>query len=356
MVLAEDKKIAEALSLIEDMNKILIAFPEGKETLRRLQNGEISMEQGVAELINLIRSKELLPEIERVAQEVSSLVPGYELNPDILEKASRPVSMKTSTGLSQLNPVYEASIAERAFLDGDVPELRSGPLPEGGTPAVPVKTDSLDPVTIGLLLDIASKKVQRQLERQRDEFVLIQERLIHVATEEARIQKLDEKTAIEIAKKNLPSVPTGIPGYQAGEVPLLMELEPVQLIDLDLPLGRRQLLAYRALSTTQGRRSLVIPIWNELRNALEAGGLKIENEPSKPGRESLRASWIMTVWGPEDISDNFSFAKLAASSMAMEFLFEREKFADKILVLEVLPYNGIAERQFGWVAVLGTRD
>ena len=130
------------------------------------------MEQGVAELINLIRSKELLPEIERVAQEVSSLVPGYELNPDILEKASRPVSMKTSTGLSQLNPVYEASIAERAFLDGDVPELRSGPLPEGGTPAVPVKTDSLDPVTIGLLLDIASKKVQRQLERQRDEFVL----------------------------------------------------------------------------------------------------------------------------------------------------------------------------------------
>ena len=53
------------------------------------------------------------------------------------------------------NPMFRAAIAERASIDGDVPEFRDAnePLPvEGFRPAISVVTDSLNPILVGLML------------------------------------------------------------------------------------------------------------------------------------------------------------------------------------------------------------
>ncbi|MFA6235210.1 MAG: hypothetical protein WC824_13630, partial [Bacteroidota bacterium] len=66
-------------------------------------------------------------------------------------------------GIPRLNPLYEAQLVERAQFDGDIPELRTGPLPEDVLPAVSVETEAHSPVAIGEMLRIAALDVQEDV-------------------------------------------------------------------------------------------------------------------------------------------------------------------------------------------------
>ena len=62
-------------------------------------------------------------------------------------------------GTERLNPKYESYLAERLQFDGDAPELRTGALPKGQKPAVPIETSSRNPVLLGKELEEASEKI-----------------------------------------------------------------------------------------------------------------------------------------------------------------------------------------------------
>ena len=63
-----------------------------------------------------------------------------------------------------LHPLLMGMIVELLQYDGDIPELRTGALPAGGSPAVPVKTVARNPVVIGAMLRTASDEVTLELQ------------------------------------------------------------------------------------------------------------------------------------------------------------------------------------------------
>lgn len=123
--------IKEVFDLIGGVNDLLESTPEGAAIFRDLRAGEITTDEAVAQLAKVAREGGMLDTLKEASEQVNALIPGGPLSPELIEAAGRPVQMKTSTGIDQLNPLMEASIAERIAIDGDAPELRTGPLPWG---------------------------------------------------------------------------------------------------------------------------------------------------------------------------------------------------------------------------------
>ena len=116
------------LGILGSVTDRLMGIPEGREIFRRTQAGELTPEQAAREFIMLIERKGLMSEMREASQTATSLVRSSP------ESSAANLFKETSTGVKQLNPLYEGAIAERAFLDGDVPELRSGPPSRRGDP------------------------------------------------------------------------------------------------------------------------------------------------------------------------------------------------------------------------------
>ena len=112
------------LSTIGKVNDTLLENPRCAKILRGIQDGEYpDLDAGVRHLMVALKEEGLLPELQIAAKEVGTGM----ISQEALEAAGRPLHMKTSTGINQLNPLVEAAIAERVGLDGDVPEARYGP-------------------------------------------------------------------------------------------------------------------------------------------------------------------------------------------------------------------------------------
>jgi len=349
--------LSKLLAKIGGVNDLLLENPATAEVLRKLQEGEVELDEGVRLLAQLIEEEGLMPQLQKAAEEVGKLAPGYELDPNVLQKAKRPVMMRTSTGQPQLNPLYEAALIERASLDGDAPELRYGPLPRGGKPAVPVLTEAMDPVVVGMMLSTASERISLKIEDAMEDHVHLIGRVLEETEAAAKSEGVDVTTALEIAKRNLPEAPTGVEGYLAGEPPPLMKVESPGIDEiLALTPTERQECAYRALATTQGRVSLAHPIQNQILQALRRKGL-VNVEVGTPADDGkIEVCWRVQIWGARDVADNFSFPHVATAVLTRDLMknFEESDLdPEGPLQLEVVPYNGISERQFGWVARLG---
>jgi len=331
------------LHLIGKVGDTLMEIPEGRALFEKVQRGEVNPEEAAHGFLELIQREGLMGEMVKASRKMESLLPaqGPAPNSDPL------IQTRTTTGIPQLNPLYEAAIAERAFLDGDVPELRHGPLPEGGHPAVPVMTESLDPTTVGDLLCKASDKVLQEYKN-----------LLEQHAEEC-------KALVKKGKSDdLPLAPTGVPGYLAGGLPALMPEESLQALTpveaAVLPEEQRRVLAYKALSTTQGRVSLRRPLEKALIAELdkELGPAGINVKCGIPREELETAHWSICVTGPEDLSDNFNYVENVLRYMVSRLVSSALDHATDNLrefVLQVTPFNGISDRRFGWTATLGTK-
>jgi hypothetical protein len=271
------------------------------EAVRDSQQQGLTLEEAVAKEFQRLSQ---IPEIrDALTKMESNLREGIPTQSDGVVVTGR-------DGIPMWHPAIDVRLKERIFLDGDIPELRSGPLPYGAVPAVPVRTTALDPVVVGHALEVASQEVGALLQIQDN-----------------------ESTELVLHER-----PSGVPGYQAGEIPALWSAsEPMVILDPEL----RRRYAWRAISTTQGRRSLILPITGLVLDELRARGqdvvvhdVPIENANCKV--------WLLTAYGPEDIQDGFNFPATAGKT----FTSSIPEHAKHICVQ---PHALIAHRAFGWM-------
>lgn len=333
------------LALLGRVQDRLLDNPRCKTIFLDIRKGELSLEEGVHKLVQVIREEGLSQDIQGEAASFDMLTSkGHSETP-------RPLVMATSTGIPQINPKIEAALAERAYLDGDVPEFRTGPLPEGAEPAVPVKTDSLDPVYVGEQLRVASEEISGLiLSALEDHSILLRKAL----SAESERSEGDSEAALAQVHARLPA-PTGVIGYEAGKLPELRAVQPLSSLNVhSLSPPERQQRAFKALTSTQGRRSLTAPIANKIVSILKEQGIEVQI--GHPDEKLSSWSWVTQAFGAEDLSDSFPFPLVAAEVMATHFLEVLKNGLvglDGPLVLEVNPRADISMRLFGWEAHIG---
>ena len=252
-----------------------------------------------------------------------------------------PLVVRHPSGRTALNPVVEAALAERVSLDGDAPEFRFGPLPEGSTPAVPVKTTSRNLVQVGLMLERASQEVAREY----------QAALTRHAEHAALLLDQAEKEGqnITLVRQSIESlVPTGVKGYAAGALPALREVAPPTTGELArLSPSEERRMAWKAVGTTQGRRSLA-PVFEQ---ALAEKFPNIEFGGS-PKKGATEVSWTVQAFGADDLDPKFA---LVENGMGV--------FASALDALEGKPYracvqpvNNLSSRIFGWTLYVWNKE
>ncbi len=312
----EDEDVLESMSRIRS---ILDANPYARDLMEVVKAGRCSLEQATRQISEILPAEEsnLILKTQQIIQER--------------------MFVYTSEGHQRLNPLFTSALAERAFLDGDVPELRTGLLPKGARPAVPVETDAINPVVVGMMLETASDMAQEQLQRQLEQW----RETVNLLLEEA-----PEGTSLETLGDKVPAVPTGIPGYSAGDFPVPMRdvPEPTLLEIQSLTPEARRGYAHQAIATSQGRRTLVPAIQRMLARKL---GVK----EGRVLRAVMTANWTVQTWGAQDISADFSPVDLAVAVLARDII--NKAGPAHFDTVEVVPVADIPLRKFGWIARVG---
>jgi hypothetical protein len=221
------------------------------------------------------------------------------------------------------NPLLNAALIERASIDGDVPEFRDATcaLPEEGfRPAIPVVTEAINPILVGLMLERASNEIDRRFGA-------------------ARIQA--EQTALALRRPA--EMVVSVPGYVAGEIPEPMEVpEPPASLLAEISPRKARYFTWLSIATTQGRRSLAPAIQSEIARRLQVSA-------GNYARPSIGADirWLMSVFGPEDLDEGFSPIENAVAYF-VEILRVRLE-SQGPLAFTVIPAANIPERRFGWI-------
>ena len=247
-----------------------------------------------------------------------------------------------------LHPLLMGMIVELLQFDGDVPELRTGKLPEGGSPAVPVKTMARNPVMIGAMLRRASEEVAFELGAAQEEHDGNLGRLIETvgdAAEHAVTGLVRQETGRGIA----------VPGYGPGQKAQIREVEAPSGSSLArMPFAERQELAHKALTSTQGRRTAVPVISSLILDTLHEEGYTALR--TGKGKDALtEAEWCVQIDGGQgERNPNFNFIDVAARSLAAKLRNGLVGKAGRLthLKLCVAPVNAVTERRVGWRATV----
>lgn len=246
-----------------------------------------------------------------------------------------------------LHPLLMGMIVELLQYDGDVPELRTGKLPEGGSPAVPVKTVARNPVAVGVMLRTASQEVTLELEAAQTEHEHRVAKMIDAVggTGDVATGLVRQETERGVA----------VPGYAPGSKAQIREVQAPTAVELaHMPFEERQELAHKALTSTQGRRSAVPIISQMVLSTLHESGytaLRVGD-----GSEIFAdVEWTMGIdGGQNERNPNFNFIDTAARALTTKLAKQLAGNASRYtsLQLYVSPINTIAERRVGWRAVL----
>jgi hypothetical protein len=252
---------------------------------------------------------------------------------DAATDQAAPPTVTHPNGRTVLNPLAEAALIERASLDGDVPEYRLGPLPEGATPAVPVKTTSRNLIQVGLMLERASREVAQEYRAALAQHAAQAALLLNQAEREGQ--------NIALIRRGLEAlVPTGVEGYRAGAVPALRGVLPPTMRELALlSPGEERRMVWKAISTTQGRRSLVPVIEQAL-------GERYPDLTFEAGDASCPPLVEWTLWsnGADDLDTRFSPVESALERFALALA----ALSGKPCRAKVQPVNNPSARVFGW--------
>ena len=341
-------KDREALDLVAQVQTMLEGTPGASAVLDDLRMGRVAPEEAMLRLAEAVMQSDKAEAMVKMSSQLSDLYNVTVTSDD----EGVPVVMKHDNGMNVINPIMEAALKERASLDGDVPEGRVGAMLEGAVPAVPVITESLDPVVVGYQLEQASKQVQQEILRAVADHDEVCTRLLSGATDGVPVEH--QSTALEVAKKNLPPVPTGVRGYEAGKVAVPRKAvdAPVAVLAELNPVERRA-YTYKSLATTQGRVSLT-PVIE--RNVLEY--LHQHSIPARAGdpdpESAVTTKWVMAVWGADDLSDGFNPIMAAIHSMCSDVMEFIDGYPD--VIVRVAPFHGIADRRFGWTLVASPKE
>jgi len=351
-----DPEVDEAIKRMRD--ELVRLDPTIGHLLDRMRSGELGEVEGLASLMTLVQSMKLGPEVERIAMGAfgSLKTERGELVPPV-DGDAPPVLTKKSTGVPMLNPLYEAAILERLQFDGDVPELRSGPLPRDAAPAVPVNTSVASPVALGVQLKEASDQVRAELDAAEHGFAGEVEKMLTDAQDAGMSEEESMALVRQQEQEGQLVVPTGVPGYEAGQLPALRDVgTPSGSALAALTPEERQEAAHRAMSTTQGRRSALSVIEEIMLVGLESEGFPMTARP--PGQSETvhaHARWTANLGSAASTQSNFSFIHVAARALTRQLVDELRETAVADPVLEVLTVDAVDVRTVGWAARVVSR-
>ena len=244
-----------------------------------------------------------------------------------------------------LHPLVQGMIAELLQFDGDVPELRTGRMPEEGTPAVPVKTKARNPVMIGAMLKTASEEVHAELKAaERDQAAALTE----------AVENSNNLVVKEILSG---SMAVSVPGYEAGKAPALREVKVPEAQQLaKLSFKDKQELFTKALTSTQGRKSAVPVIADiVMENLRESKIVTHWGGMPKSGRDQRTAQWTVEIYGTGgEMNPNFAYIDIAARAIARKLAseYQEKPILSNDLALHVRPINMVNERLVGWEAAI----
>lgn len=238
-------------------------------------------------------------------------------------------------GSVEWSPLIQARIAERIAFDGDLPELRTGNLPEGGRPAVPIYADGTCAVRLGLGLLKASKEVQTELDSEKEKWIASLEGVSPEA-----LQVLSQEVVFHV------------PGYTPGHPAVMRDVTVTFEEVVSLSPTERQKIAFTALSTTQGRASALPLIQGFLVDQITAAGHQVRLVPRRTAPPIARGSWtVLLDGGPGEWSSGYSPIDLARTVLwaQLRHLLGRKP---RNLALSVGCVGKIHERVVGWEAHL----
>jgi len=326
--------------------------PELANIVRGVRAQAMTPEEGAQAILGDSGNEDFVQAVEALANQVSTaLVCDQEARSQALEQwglteedllfqpdPDRPTVM--------LNPLYQALIVEVLQFDGDLPELRTGPLPEGGTPAVPVQTDTRNPIMLGLMLKEASAHVHKRLKAQ--------DQKIRTAIEETITTGAlaPQDRAAEV--RRLVNLPASIPEYGPGKQaqPLVVARPSISEMTA-LSFGEKQEMFHKALTSTQGRRSAAPTIAALVTQKFhDEGFLSATVADTTPSTDSdCQTEWTISIDGwKSEYNPRFSYMDNAASSLARSALEKIRGKASRFtkIDLHVRPINTVSESRVGW--------
>jgi len=317
-----------------------------------LNDREMTQEQKMTRVIEMMRQD---PSLEgKISEAARKTDPGLSLGIPVESKGFPASSIMDSPhgGLPRLNPLYEAALIERAQFDGDIPELRSGPLPERVLPSVSVDTDARDPVALGEMLRIASEDVGEDVRVHQKKLAAIAEGKLSTLGRVAKHGELVTQQSGEMALNN--SAATDLAVYRRGEIPKPVKVATPNGGALSLMTDKdRRTHAWKFLSTTQGRRTAVCIIRDLVLNQLNNAGMGLEGrefDPKGTGKIVASFKWSVNLGGPGSANPAFSFIDTASKVLAGGLL-KAEKTAIPFY-LEVVSIDQLESRIVGWAARL----
>jgi hypothetical protein len=283
-----------------------------------------------------------------------------------------------------MNPLVLGALVERAQFDGDMPELRTGDIPIGVTPAVPVKTTARNPVAIGMMLGKASDKVQKQLDAgSAERRTEIEQQLTLGSIAEAMEtdpHMLALKSVWGDIEKNNPATdacPAGAlvaaggdaatalagtaesdpEGYRRGEAPKpIVVARPTGATMAKMPIAQRHEMAWRFLSTTQGRVSAVGVLLDTVAALLRERGVVVEERTFNPHAPRVQplayAEWTVTLAGPGATQPAFALVDVSSKTLAHSLFAGLGDTKPDKCFLEIESINRFSDREVGWMARL----
>lgn len=258
------------------------------------------------------------------------------------------------TSFPQLHPVVMGFILERLQFDGDIPELRTGDIPVGALPAVPVAQGSRNPIALGNQLDTAAQEVRSELDAEhmaRAEKLNAIGEAIPVKTDEGQDALMVRKAKSDFVAVSEGRV--GVEGYKAGHVATLRPTDaPSGAALATMTDELRKKYAHKALTSTQGRRSAVPVIGGLVQRELAERGYKVTLDGPERLLENALASseWTTHIENSASTTqERFAFIDTAARVIAIE-LDQQLKSSVEHILLHIEPVNQISRRRVGWEA------
>ena len=353
--------------LVAFAQEVVALIPDLKPILARAKTGEITPQQALEEMAKIVAATNAEQQLREAARnQLAPEVPDGD--PGVLGEGL----FQTDVGLPKLNPLYEGALIERTQFDGDIPEFRTGPLPVGVKPAVPVSTDARNPVALGAMLKEASRVVAEKVDAHETKRLQGIEAIAATAPDLSRIREHAELVALEsdaLAVEVWGSDKTDHPDYRRGHLPAPVQVPtPTGSALAAFTSQERKEQAYHFLSTTQGRRTATAVITEMLIEGLAQHGVTVaeHGEPSMPSFSYATTQivaadkWTVSLSGPGSTQSSFSFVDTAGTALVkglVRALDEAEGF-DKAwpLRLEVTPVNMVDVRSVGWAARLLSPD
>lgn len=218
----------------------------------------------------------------------------------------------------QLHPLVQGDILERLQFDGDIPELRSGPMPPGASPAVPVRVVTGDPILVGAQLWRASTDVMARLKPSPEDGIL--------------------------------ACPDGDPGYQTGKLATIQDARVNHLWVQNLT-ESHQKFAFQAISSSQGRRSIAAWLLERLLEQLGSAGYQVNSLSQKQTNWDVMVEWTTLILsGEKSINPRFNYIRVAELSLFRKL--QTKLVMGRQYLLKIATVDEIADRRVGWQALV----